>query len=570
MSLTRFKSSLIAALVGAFLLILAFPATAFATPAITNLTMDRTTVTPGQSITFSVRTTPQAQFVFAMIDGIRAQGTRISTDATGNHNWQITINPTRSATVVVFANATNTETGAASMSVPITVTGTTAADPVLPIIPVTPGNVGNIGPVGITNLRETPAIAPNAVRLTLNTGPEANYTWVRFDGSRYVQGTMIAQNALYRTWTIDFRPQTWAVQQVQVGANRTYHYTGAALQNFNLTLTQPFVPPIFPEIRNAVLTPTQVNAGARQTIRITTNEHVGAVWIRDMDGRETNARSITPNTATTRTWEVNFNPTRSGTVTIYANATRTATGAATRQESITVRGQNVNINDARITRTSGATNDGIIRVTTNRYAESVWVLHNNNIFPLHHISGTTGNRVWEVHITNASLPLQVRASANRNHTGVDDELTIWNWNVTHWGDGRQDDNWWWDDPWHNWNWGTGTTWGTGPVREISIPSWSREISRSASAPNREVRIRVETRGHVNYVGLAGSNFTRIDSRLISGPSIHAGNEHSDRVWEITIRIDTSHPLTWTDFGVEAWYGNNIVGHGRTPEIRIVS
>lgn len=447
------KRSLIMAVMGAFLLVL--PVVAAQTPAITSLQMDRTTVPQGQSITFSVRTT-NANYVFAVVDGARTQGIRINTDAAGNHNWQVTVNPTRTTNVVIFANATNVEHGSASMSIPVTVTGTVAnpnnpttpvnpgTTPGLPVIPLPPtiGDVSNLGPVGIANLRETPAIAQGEVRLTLNTGPEAAYVWVRFDGNRYAQGTLISHSpAGYRTWTIDFRPRTWSTQLVQVGSNRSWNYTGASIQQLQLTLAQPFVPPTDPEIRNVVITPAQVNPGGRTTIRVTTNQHVNAVWMRDVDGWEVSARSIAPNNATTRTWEITFNPQRTGTVTIYANTSRQALGAVSRQESITVRGQNVDILHAQATNIGGTSNETRVRVTTNRYAESVWVITNNRTIHLNLVRGGTGNREWEAVIEGAALPMQVRASASRNHIGVDAEFTIRNW------DGNWNDEWWWNNQW---------------------------------------------------------------------------------------------------------------------------
>jgi hypothetical protein len=556
--LKSLKRGLLAAfVVGAFLL--AFPLMAVATPAITSLQMDRTTVAQGQSITFSVRTTPEAQFVFAMTDGIRAQGTRINTDAAGNHNWQITVNPSRSTTVVIFANATNVEAGAASMSIPVTVTGTATTDPGFNVIPGTPGaDVTNIGPLGIANLRETPAVAQGQVRLTLNTGPEVGYVWARFDGNLYARGTRIAQGHGYLTWTIDFRPRSWSPQQVQVGANRVFNYTGATLQNFQLTLTQPFTPITAPEIRTSTVSPQNVAPGSRATIRITTNEHVGAVWIRDMDGREVNARNIAPNTATTRTWEVDFNPSRSGSVTIFANTTRHATGAVSRQENVTVRGQVLRIIDARATSPSGTHNTSTVRVTTNRYAESVSIINNNRTFHLNHISGTTGNRVWEAEIEGAVLDIEVRASSLRNHASVDDLLFIRSWNTTHFGD---DDP--WRDPWHSNNWwnyritmGENRV-GRDRIEEVRIRE-DQEPRRSGTTTARQVYVYVITTGTVNEVRFeTGSGTFAQQTQRMSDRNLGGGR----REWRIRLRISPDTPTGWNTFWIEARQGGTIVGEG---------
>jgi hypothetical protein len=517
--------------------------------------MDRTTVAQGQSITFSVRTTPETQFVFAMLDGVRAQGTRINTDAAGNHNWQVTVNPTRSATVVIFANSTNVEQGAASMSIPVTVTGTTTAtDPGFNVIPGGPGaDVTNIGPLGIANLRETPAIAQGQVRLTLNTGPDVGYVWARFDGNQYARGTRIAQGHGYLTWTIDFRPRSWSPQQIQVGANRVFNYTGATLQNFQVTLTQPFVASTAPEIRTATVSPRDVAPGSRATVRITTNEHVGAVWIRDMDGREVNARSIAPNTATTRTWEVDFNPSRSGSITIFANTNRHATGAVSRQENVSVRGQNVRIIDARANTVSAASSNARVRVTTNRYAESVWVINNNRTIHLNHISGTTGNRVWEAEIEGAMLDIEVRASSLRNHVGVDDLLFIRSWNVTHRGEDNQHQ---WHDPWDPWNpwWNYRTSSGWGRIEEIRIRD-DQEPRRGGTNTNRQIYVYVITEGTVNEVRFVGDHVAH--SQRMSDRNLGGGR----REWRIRLRIATNTPTGWNSFEIEARQGGNVVGDG---------
>jgi len=540
--------------VGVFLLMLAFPLTASAAPAITSLTMDRTTVTAGQSVTFSVRTTSQAQFAFAMVDGLRTQGTRVSTDAAGNHNWSITVTPSRTTTVVVFANTSNTEAGAASFSIPITVSGTTPVTPGTPGTPGTPNPPfqGNLGALDIGSISETPATSQGMVQLTVITGPEANYVWVRFDETSYVRGTMISQNPGSRTWTIDFRPRSWTPLAVQVGANTVYNYTGATLQTFNVTLTQPFQPATDAVIQSVVPTPREVNPGGQVTLRITTNANVNAVWVRDIDGWEHNARNIAPNTTTTRTWEVSLRPARTGPVTVFANATRTSVGAVQHSETLTVRGSGVSIIETRATRTGGAHDATIVRVTTNRDAESVWVVNNNNIIPLSHIAGfgTAGNRTWEVEFVGPVFPMQVRASAHPNRVGVDAEFTINNWGNWQGGGHFPGDN----IP------GDGS-FGWGRVNEITFP-WHQELRRSGSTTAREATIHVITHGNVDEVRVVGSNIslTRVDNEWVG--------TGGTREWLVTFRINSNTPLGWRNFEVEARYNNGRVGGGETPEIRV--
>ena len=497
---------------GVLILLFVFPMNVMATPAMVSVTMDRTSVSQGQSITFSVRTTAQANFVFAMVDGVRVQGTRINTDSSGNHNWQVTVHPTRTTTVVIFANTNNNESGAASFSVPVTVAGTTAGGSGggttgggTGVPPVT----GNLAPLQIGSITETPATAAGLVQLTVVTGVDVNETWVEFGNpARFARGVMVDSNPSGRTWVIDFRPTTWAVQNVRVGANRTYTWTGASVETFAVTLSNPFVPPVNPMIQNVTVNPREVMPDSRTTIRITTNANAGAVWVRDIDGREHNARNVAPTTATTRTWEVDIFPSRTGNVTIFANTSRTATGAVQHQENIVVRTHGVHIVDARLTQ--GAGNTAILTVTTNRFAESVSIINNNNVFPLNPQSHFgTGNRTWTLTFQNPVFPIQIRAHALPNHIGVDAELTL-----------------------HDFTTGTGGgSVGFGHILDRWIRSGQSNPSASGANTARDVTIFVVTTRDVNNVAVA----TSID--IESSTFVDVRNRGSNQLeWEIRVRI----------------------------------
>lgn len=433
--LKKYKRNLLATVVSAFILILAFPTFVIASTgaAITSLNMDRTSVAQGQAITISVRATPEVNYVFVEVDNERVQGTLQSANT-----WQVVIRPNRTQNITVVASETNSVTGAAMANIPITVTGVATPtpptiqpgvgpplnlllQPFTPVAPPTPPVVA--GNMAIHSITETEAIREHYVRLTVVTGVGAYEVWAQFDDERFrrAQEQTAARTETTRTWVIDFRPQRWAAQTVQVSANREYRVAGAVTQDYTLTLAHPFVPPIEPNISSVAVSPRTIEFGGSTTFTIRTNQDVNYVWVIDANGNRHNASRSGPATGTVRNWSVSFAPVRTGTVTVYANATNTTTGAATRTENLTVQAHNVAILSPTTARwghqewwVTGGWNSVVVEVTTNQFAEHVWVqLPNGNTHSLSRISGTgTANRTWRAEITNVGniSSLQVHAS----------------------------------------------------------------------------------------------------------------------------------------------------------------
>ncbi|MDR0273390.1 MAG: hypothetical protein LBI27_08760 [Clostridiales bacterium] len=414
----------------AFLFIAAVPVTA--EPAFTNVAMDRSNIAPGQSITFSVRTTSQTQFVFALVDGVRTQGSRSS----GN-NWSLTVTPTRSSTVTIYANSVNNESGASSVSIPITVSGTTANTSTTTTVTI-PAAPADLGPVAIASITETPATASGQVQLTVVTGIETTDVWANFDRvnnargtGRFARGEMISQGTNHRIWTINFRPAAWAAQEVEIGSNRSYNWPGAATRTHNLTLSQPFVSPTNPTIQSVTVSNRNVSESGSITFTIRTNADAEHVWVRTVDGREINA-SRSNTSSSTRNWTVTFNPSRSGNVVVFANTTRTETGAASRNENISVGTWNASIVG---TPTASWITSSTLRitVTTNQHAESVWVVvpGNSNRVELTRTNSGSGNRTWSVDTWSGSTSsgtISVGVSSqtgNVHNLSADDTRSIW-------------------------------------------------------------------------------------------------------------------------------------------------
>ena len=526
------------ATVVAFLFIAAAPLAVSAQSAIRSFSMDRTTISQGGSISFTVRTTAEATHVFATVDGVHTQGTRVNAN---QNDWTVTVSPSRSTTVTIFANNQNNQTGAASISIPVTVTGTTSQTPSTPAqttvaIPPAPAN---LGPIDIASVTETPATAQGEVQLTVVTGAETNDVWVNFDRvnnaratGRFARGTMISQNANSRTWVINFRPNAWATQQVEIGSNRTYNWPGASTQFHNLTLSQPFVPPSNPAIQNVTVSNRSVNTGSNTTFTIRTNNDVEHVWVRDADGREHNANRTTTSGAN-RNWTVTFNPVRSGNVTIFANATRTETGAVTRTENINV-GHNF---DATIVGTPTATwvsgNNTRINVTTNQHAETVWAVMpgSNNRIQLNRTNSGSGNRTWSIDTWDSSssgnIIINVSSqTGNINHLSADDTRTISR---------------------------SGTS-SSGSI--ISVAHWHNSNRDAARGGYTEFRIRTSV--DVDRLEVFGTQGEA--TRITRG---HLSN--NEREWSVEVRIFSNVPInSQVAFTVEAYVNNNLVDTRTLP------
>lgn len=417
----NYKRNLIATVVGAFLLLLAFPTFASASQAaITSFTMDRTTVTQGQTITFTVTTTAQVNYVFANVGNNRvATGTR----TTGN-SWSIVVTPALGTQgITVVANTVNNVNNAATLFIPITVNASGQQN-VPPQVPT--------GPLAIHSITETPALQEGHVQLTVVTGPDAREVWARFDVGRYRRGQeVVAQRtATSRTWEINYRPTAWVPHRVEIGSNVEYTWTGAQRQYRDVTLSAPFVRPVVPVIQQVTVNPREVQPNASTTFTIRTNRDVNYVWVENVNGTRHNA-TMSSQTATARNWTVSFVPSGSGQTRVFANTTNNAAGAVSRNESVTVRTQNVAIVGTPTARWVNHThsNSVWVEVTTNQFVQRVWVeLSDGNRPQLTHHSGHgTANRVWRGYITNVShlSQLNIRLSeTNQFNTDYSRNVTI--------------------------------------------------------------------------------------------------------------------------------------------------
>ena len=416
-----------------------------AAPMLLDIQPSRSVVGPGESVSISVRTNSQANYVFAMVDGVRFQGLLFGTDTAGNREWNITVFPTRSTNIVIFANRTNVEASASQLNLPITVDF--AASMLTPFMGVAASGVHQqpfgTGPASIFNAWETAPIAPGMVQLTVVTGNQASFVWLEHSGNQRAEGRRVATDVTSTTWTIDYRPVSFIPHTVTIFSNTANTWSGADQRVHPVVLHQPFVGsvnPAFaglpaPVIQNVTSTPRDVAPGGSVTLNIRTNASVGAVWVRDIDGREWGAWSVLPTTTTQRNWQVVITPTRAGSVTVFANHDHNPWGAITHAHHINVRAGRATVVSATARRVTdwhwGMQMDTLISVTTNQWANSVWaVLPNRQMIPLTHISGAgTSNRVWEVLTWGGALPITIHVAEAASVVGgfSDSTRTINTW-----------------------------------------------------------------------------------------------------------------------------------------------
>jgi hypothetical protein len=385
------------------------------TAAFTFFGMNSTTVTAGNPITFTIRTSG-ANFVFADIGGHMVAGVMLTNpDHAGHINWSLTINPMASETILVYANSINAVEGAAVISVPITV-NPVAVEPLPEQIPQMP--VVNVHRIyGIT---EVEATQPQSVSLRIVTDAEAGSVWVVPEPGRYLQASRAAGEP--GVWEINYRPRTFAPHQIQVNANHIYILDASlATENFSVHLAAPYVVTVSPSINRVTAPLTTISRGDRLTISVRTNNDVEHVWM-EVDGRRVNARRA-GGTATNRNWDAEVRPDSTQTIRVYANTTNDPQGASSDTIRITVREQE----DARITGSPTIDRNWLsygerttIHVRTNEDARYVWAVVNGSRVNGRR-EGTTGNdRNWTIDVRpDNSQTIRIYASSTNHERDAD-------------------------------------------------------------------------------------------------------------------------------------------------------
>ncbi|MCL1987363.1 MAG: hypothetical protein FWG64_05260 [Firmicutes bacterium] len=334
----------------ALLAVLAFPSTFMAAdvgiPAFTHLTVNETSINQGQTVTFSISTV-NAAYVFAESAGVRIPATMQTGDnATRRAVWTLTVQPSATQSVSIFASLDQETVNAASIVIPITVNALGAVTPVTPTAPVPtqpvqpvqpqpPAQTGNV----IFDVSETQATAAGMVTLTIITNNEPGTVWINVS-ERFVQATRISQNATESVWEVSYRPLNFAPHQILVYANQEYVLDGSEVsQTVSVQLTAPYVPAVSPaDISRSSLNATSIDLGAQVTLTVRTNADVNHVWATVDRARVNLTRgSTTAGNNPQTTWTATFRPNETQEIPIFANIENNETNAATDRVRITVR-----------------------------------------------------------------------------------------------------------------------------------------------------------------------------------------------------------------------------------------
>jgi hypothetical protein len=485
------------------LLLAVLPMTLHARAVITDFSVDRTTITRDQDVIIDITTNADTNFVFAMVGGGRIAAERVSEEG-GERTWILRVSPTISSTINVFANSSNSEAGAVRIRVPVTVIGETG----LPDQTAVP--IADIPPLGIHHISETPARAANEVQLTVITGTAVENVWTRIADNRYVQGERISRDRNTQTWVINYRPTARVPHTMQVWANRSFNWPGATTMEIDVQMNAPHVPVVTPLINNVTVSPTVAVSGTNVTLRIRTNQHVENVWIRDIDGVEREARRLT-SSALQRNWEIVITPFNPGTVTIFANTSRRAEGAAQHSETINVSAGAVQIVASSASNPARNTNgnlETLVQVTTNNHATQVraTIAGGLRTYDLTRISGTNQtNQVWEARVESSVLPITVRAGSGTQASEVTQQITV-----------------------H-----TGV--GGAAISNFQVLDSTGVAPVTIMARNSTVTLRVFTNEAVNEVFISdsrGTGFHRIRANRVTHRETTAGV----RVWEIAYTV----------------------------------
>jgi len=100
------------------------PATPFIFP--NTIAANPPQIVPGGSSNITLTTNADVNYVWTTVDGVRVNAVRTNPTAPANafRNWSLTVSPATTGMVTVFANATNTPTGAVSQGINITASAT--------------------------------------------------------------------------------------------------------------------------------------------------------------------------------------------------------------------------------------------------------------------------------------------------------------------------------------------------------------------------------------------------------------------------------------------------------------
>ena len=198
--------------------------------AITRLSASPSTIDDGGRTDISVRTTGDVRYVWATINGSRvnARGSGAA-GAAGVRTWEfLNVRPNDTQTIRVYANTTDSTTGAVSDSVRVTVRDAVQE----PRINSASANPSSIRWQGGWDESST---------IEVRTNPEVTHVWARVDGGRQAYGTRVSSSGSEHRWEIIVRASYFqgpGSRNVTVYANTSSSTSGAATRNVNISVSE--------------------------------------------------------------------------------------------------------------------------------------------------------------------------------------------------------------------------------------------------------------------------------------------------------------------------------------------
>jgi|GEM_PF-3531895 len=185
-----------------------------ARPAITRITPNSVIVDRRDRTDVSIRTNLDARYVWAEVDGSRINA-RHSTASATVRNWTLDFRPDRSQTVRVYANNTDSPTGAVTETFRVTVR-----------------DVENPR-IHEVDIRDEFSIRVNRrVVVEIRTNADVEHVWATLDGSRV--GNARRDSHRSSLWILEFDPRNTGNQNLRIYANTRESSTGADTRSRNI------------------------------------------------------------------------------------------------------------------------------------------------------------------------------------------------------------------------------------------------------------------------------------------------------------------------------------------------
>ena len=199
--------------------------------------------------------------------------------------------------------------------------------------------------------------------------------------------------------------------------------TCAILQRFEGAFLAPTPEPEAVAIASVSVNRTTINAGDSVTLTIRTNSIANNVWV-EFDNTNANAALQSTDTHGVKTWTVGIAPKESQKVRIYANTSKTSTGAARETQQITVNGRTASIIDINANTTSVELGESVeFNIRTSADVTTVWAVCDGRDVRATAISTSGGEKRWRVHVT-PSATQRVFIYASSSNSTVKDYVQI--------------------------------------------------------------------------------------------------------------------------------------------------